>query len=65
VLNPSGAGFTLTGTLSNGKFTGTVTADYSTISGQYQASVVGEPATANGTFQGTLCPGTAPGVAGQ
>jgi hypothetical protein len=45
------------------KGTGTITADYSTISGQYQASVVGEQATANGTFQGTLCPGTAPAIA--
>jgi hypothetical protein len=37
---------------------GTITADHTTLTGQYQASVVGENATANGTFAGTLCPGT-------
>lgn len=38
--------------------TGTISADHTTLTGQYQASVLGENATANGTFTGTLCPGT-------
>jgi hypothetical protein len=38
--------------------TGTISADHATLDGTYQASVVGENATANGTFSGTLCPGT-------
>ena len=38
--------------------TGTITADHTTLTGTYTASVVGENATADGTFTGTLCPGT-------
>ena len=40
---------------------GTITADHATLTGTYTASVVGENATANGTFSGTLCPGTTGG----
>jgi hypothetical protein len=39
--------------------TGTISADHTTLTGQYQASVAGEPnAHADGTFSGALCPGT-------
>lgn len=39
---------------------GTITADKSTMSGTFQASVAGEGDVNNGTFQGALCPGSVP-----
>jgi hypothetical protein len=39
---------------------GTISADYSTVSGTFQASVAGEGGVNNGTFEGSLCPGTVP-----
>ena len=41
--------------------TGSITADHANLTGTYTASVVGENATANGTFSGTLCQGTTGG----
>jgi hypothetical protein len=41
------------------KADGTITADYSTVSGTFQASVADEGGVNNGTFEGGLCPGTA------
>jgi hypothetical protein len=40
------------------KADGAITGDYSTVSGTFQASVAGEGGVNNGTFQGSLCPGT-------
>ena len=40
------------------KADGIITADFSTVSGTFQASVVGEGGVNNGTFQGSLCPGS-------
>lgn len=42
------------------KADGTITADYSTVSGTFQATVAGEGGVNNGTFSGSLCPGTVP-----
>jgi len=39
---------------------GTITADYGTVSGTFQASVADEVGVNNGTFEGSLCPGTFP-----
>jgi hypothetical protein len=44
------------------KANGSISADYSVVSGTFQASVVGENAVNNGTFQGALCPGTVSGL---
>ena len=41
---------------------GTISADYSTVSGTFQASVAGEGGVNNGTFEGVLCPGSVPGL---
>jgi hypothetical protein len=42
------------------KADGTISADYSTVTGTFQASVAGEGGVNNGTFEGSLCPGTVP-----
>lgn len=42
------------------KANGTITADYSTVSGTFQATVLGEGGVNNGTFEGSVCPGMAP-----
>jgi len=42
------------------KADGTITADFGTVSGTYQVSVIGEGGVNNGTFEGSLCPGTVP-----
>ena len=42
------------------KADGSITADYSTMSGTFQATVVGEDLVNSGTFEGSLCSGVLP-----
>ena len=44
------------------KANGSITADYSTVSGTFQASVAGEGGVNNGTFEGILCTGAIPSL---